>query len=106
MPCGTRQKRRSNTSNSRRPVGEQVRSSINVWYRVEPLDNNVALGFVDAHPHIKSAIVKLFVEYFRIPVQPTDTGAVRGLDREVQRDARCCKALFNGRQQQLDALPC
>src|SRR5580693_626817 len=80
-------------------------SSNRVRYRVEAVDYDIALGFVDPHGHGKAAVVKLLVENFRIAVQPTDTGAIGGVDREVQRHARCRQPRFDHGEQRLDPLP-
>ena len=52
---------------------------------IEAMDDDVALGFIDAHGHCEAAVVKLLVEDFRIAMQPADAGAVGGVDRQVQR---------------------
>jgi hypothetical protein len=55
-------------------------SSHRVRHRVEAVDDDVALGFVDAHGHGEAAVVELLVENFRVAMQPADAGAVGGVD--------------------------
>ncbi len=47
---------------------------------IEAVDHDVALGLIDAHGHIILAVVETLVENFRIAMQPTDAGAVGGVD--------------------------
>ena len=45
-------------------------------HRIEAVDHDVALGLIDAHRHVKSAVVKLLVQDFRVAMQPADAGPV------------------------------
>jgi len=53
----------------------------------EPVDHDIALGFVDAHGHIEMALVQFFDQHLGIAVQPGNAGAVGGIDREIKRGA-------------------
>ena len=84
-----------------RPSGKRFRP---VRHGIEAVDDDVALGFVDAHGHVEAAVVKLLVEHFRIAMQPADAGAVGGVDRKVQRRARCRQPLLDRGEQRVDPL--
>ena len=74
-------------------------------HRVEALDHDIVLGFIDPHGHLISSVMKFLGEDFRVPVKPADAGPVGGVDGQVQGRSRRGQTFLDGCQQRLDALP-